>query len=50
MAKKEGKFGTNGGNGGYARKKAVTDKPNPQKPHKRPYDYSGKDVSNGKKS
>ena len=48
MAKKQGKFGTNGGNGGYTRKKAVTDKPNPQKPHKRPYTYEGK-VLNGKK-
>ncbi len=37
-------FKTNGGNGGYAKKQAVKDIPNPKKPHKLPYDYSGRSV------
>lgn len=38
-----GKFGTSGGNGGYSKKKAVTDKPNPQKAKGKPYiNYKGK--------
>lgn len=37
-------FKTNGGNGGYSKRKPVQDKPNPQKPRKKPYDYSGKDA------
>ncbi len=36
-------YGTNGGNGGYARKKPVTDKPGPKR-GKKPYDYQGKDA------
>lgn len=44
-SKKTDPFKTNGGNGGYAKKKAVSDTPNPKKPHKRPYDYSGRDVA-----
>ena len=37
-------FGTNGGNGGYGRRQLVVDRPNPQKPRKAPYDFTGKSV------
>ena len=41
---KGGKFGTNGGNGGYAKRKAVTDLPQKPPRSKKPYTYAGKDV------
>lgn len=45
MAKKD-PYGTNGGNGGYKYRQPVKDIPNPKKPHKVPYDYSGRDSRN----
>lgn len=44
MAKND-RFGTNGGNGGYAMRKPVTDTPNPQRTGgKKHYDYKGNNI------
>lgn len=53
MAKKPDPFNSNGGNGGYSRRAAVTDKPNPQKAPvspKRAVDYTGRDAIRGFKT